>query len=295
MRRGYAVGTMRELADSDVTKVAGGFRFLEGPVWVRQKGKLIFSDIPADTLHEYDPATKKTAVYRTPSGNANGNTLDGEGRLITCHHSLRCVTRTEHDGKVTTLVSHYEGKKLNSPNDVVVHSSGLILFTDPPYGLKGQTEGKELAVQNIFCLDASSGVLVSLYDKMMAPNGLCLSPDEKVLYVAHSAKPAAVWAYDVKFWLSDDGTPHLALENARSLFDISPGVPDGMRVDVEGNVWVTAGDGAQIFSAKGELLGKIAVPESPANIAFGGDDLKDVYLTARTGLYHVRSKVAGVR
>jgi len=267
-----------------VEKVADGFQFTEGPLWV--DGALLFSDIPANTIYKWTPGMDKAEVWRKPSGNSNGLTLDTAGRLLACEHSTRRVSRTEPDGTITTLAERYEGKRLNSPNDVVVHSGGGIYFTDPPYGLPNMKEGKELPFSGIYLL-RPDGTLVLLDDSLALPNGLAFSPDEKVLYVDDSGL-MIIRAYDVQ----PDGT----LTNARRFAELKrpkEGVPDGLKVDRYGNVFCTGPGGVWVFNSAGEKLGVIETPEVPANLAWGGDDFKTLYITARTGLYRVQVKTGG--
>jgi gluconolactonase len=268
-----------------VEQVASGFEFTEGPVW-HPSGFLLFSDIPADTIYKWTP-NQKTEVFRRPSGNANGNTLDAEGRLISAEHKLRRVSRTEKDGKIVTLAERYEGKRLNSPNDVVVKSDGSVYFTDPPYGIKKEQE--ELGFYGVYRL-APNGTLTLLVKDFVRPNGLAFSPDEKKLYVNDSEK-GHIRVFDV----SGDGT----LANGRIFAELKDsskaGVPDGMKVDVRGNVYSTGAGGVWVFSPAGNLLGKIEVPETSANLAWGDRDSKTLYITANKSVYRIRLNVAGVR
>jgi len=261
---------------AEVSKLVGGFQFVEGPVWM-PSGMLIFSDIPADALFSWD-ATRIATPFRKPSGQANGNTLDAEGRLITCEHANHRVVRMEKDGTLTELASTFEGKPLNSPNDVVVAQDGAIWFTDPTYGLGGRTSTQP--VRGIYRLNPTSMELRRVagadFDQ---PNGLCFSPDGTKLYVADSGKPAHVRVFRVGAGGS--------LEDAGIFCTIDIGVPDGIRCTADGRLWVAAGDGIQIFSADGKLERRILVPESPTNLAFGGTGGSVLYITARTSLYSV--------
>jgi gluconolactonase len=273
------------LADgAKVEKLAGGLRFTEGPVW-DPAGLLIFSDIPASTLYRWTPGGEP-AVFRRPSGQANGNTLDFEGRLVTCEHENRRMSRTEKDGTVTTLAERFEGKRLNSPNDVVVRSDGGIYFTDPPYGIQKAQE--ELGFYGVYRLD-KGGKLTLLVRDFVRPNGLAFSPDEKRLYVADSQE-----GHIRVFHVRPDGT----LANGRIFAEMKDpgkgGVPDGMKVDVRGNVYCTGPGGVWVFSPGGKLLGKIVTPEVPANVGWGDKDHKTLYITAQTGLYRARCRIAGV-
>jgi gluconolactonase len=223
--------------NAQVEKIAGDFQFTEGPLW-HPKGFLLFSDIPGNTIYQWTP-NKKPEIFRRPSGNANGNTLDREGRLLTAEHSNRRVSRTEKDGSIVTLASQYEGKRLNSPNDLVVKSDGSIYFTDPPYGIKSEQE--ELGFYGVYRL-APDGKLTLLVKDFVRPNGIAFSPDEKTLYVNDTEK-GHIRVFDVK----PDGT----LENGRIFAELKDpsqkGVPDGMKVDEAGNVYST-GSGAYGFS-----------------------------------------------
>jgi gluconolactonase len=270
-------------ADAKLEKLASGFQFIEGPVWM-PSGTLVFSDIPGDTLYEWSGSGEPT-VFRKPSHNANGNTLDRQGRLLTCEHGSRKLTRTEKNGEITVLADQYEGKRLNSPNDVVVRSNGDIYFTDPPYGIKKEQE--ELGFNGVYRL-APNGTLTVLVKDFIRPNGLAFSPDEKRLYVDDTFGKH-IRVFDVE----TDGT----LANGRLFAEIKgekPGVPDGMRVDTRGNVYCTGSGGVQVFAPSGTYLGLIDVPEIAANCAWGDADSRTLYITASTGLYRIRLNIAGV-
>lgn len=268
--------------NAKLEKIAEGFQFIEGPVWTK-RGTLIFSDIPANTLFEWK-GSGQPEVFRKPSHNANGNTLDRQGRLITCEHGSRRVTRTEADGSVTTLAERYEGKRLNSPNDVVVKSNGDLYFTDPPYGIRKEQE--ELGFYGVYRL-RPSGELTLLVRDFVRPNGLAFSPDEKRLYIDDSQENH-IRVFDVK----EDG----ALANGRVFAQVrgeKPGVPDGLRVDKKGNVYCTGSGGIWVFAPSGQRLGIIEVPEVAANCAWGDRDKKTLYITASKGLYKIRTKIGG--
>jgi gluconolactonase len=266
-----------------VQKVAGDQKFVEGPVWVDGPGGgyLIFSDIPANELKRWD-AAGGVKTFRAPSGSSNGNTLDRDGRLVTAEHAGR-VSRTEKDGTVVTVVDSVEGKKLSSPNDVVVRSDGTIWFTDPEYGLAGRK--KETPGNYVYRFDPATKGITAIVTDMQNPNGLCFSPDEATLYVANSGKPPTIRAYSV-----GSGT---GPATGRVFATIDKGVPDGIRCDEQGNVWSSSGDGVQIFSPSGSLIGRILLPESAANLAFGGPTGRTVYMTARTSIYAVDTSVRG--
>jgi gluconolactonase len=271
-------------ADAAVKQLASGMKFTEGPVWFPDDGGyLIFSDIPSNELKRWSDRDGLSTL-RAPSHNANGNTRDREGRLITCEHSARRVTRTESDGIVHVLVDRFEGKRFNSPNDAVVKADGTIWFTDPPYGTP-KDEPRELDKQLVFRFDPVTGDIRVVADDFDRPNGLCFSPDEKRLYIADSSKRRHIRVFDV----NDDST----LSNGKLFAVIYQGVPDGIRCDADGRVYSSAGDGVQVFNPDGKLIGKILVPESPANLAFGGADGQDLFITARTSLYVVRLNVRG--
>lgn len=275
-------------AGAPVERLATGLKFTEGPVWIAQGAYLLFSDIPANIIYKWSEE-KGLEVWRKPSDNSNGLTLDLEGRLIACEHGSRTVTRAVLGGPKSVIAERYQGKRLNSPNDVVVRSDGSIWFTDPPYGL-GPRDRRELDFDGVYRLDPTTGQLSCVARGFEKPNGLAFSPDEKVLYVG-SSNPASrlVRAYDVM----PDGT----LARERIFCDCSnprDGAPDGLKVDVEGRLYVSC-NGVMVFSPEGKLLGEIPCPESVANIAFGGADWKTLFMTARTSLYRVRVLTAGVR
>ena len=278
-------------AGAVVTKLAGDMGFLEGPVWLKAARVLVFSDIPGDVLKQWT-AADGVATFRQPSRNANGNITDLMGRLLTCEHSGRRVSLQEKDGTVKTIVDSFEGKKLNSPNDVAVRSDGTIWFTDPEYGLKRnpttkQREDKQQAGNYVYRHDPKTGRTTAVVKDFVQPNGLAFSPDEKKLYVADSGTPRHIRAFDV----AADGT----LSGGAVFCTIDKGAPDGIRVDREGRVWSSAGDGVQIFAPDGKLIGRILVPESPANLCFGGDDGMTLFITARKSLYSVKVSVTDAR
>jgi gluconolactonase len=267
----------------DPERLASGFEFTEGPVWLAE-GALLFSDIPGNKIYRWTEQDG-AKVWREPTGNSNGLTLDRDGRLIACEHTTRRVTRTEKDGSLTVLAASYQGKRLTSPNDVVVKSDGSVYFTDPPYGI--EPHQKEQPCNGVYRL-APDGELHLLFDDFERPNGLAFSPDESVLYIDDSYK-RHVRAFNV----SPDGS----LDGGSILADMDhpqPGSPDGMKVDEAGNLFVTGATGVWVFEPGGALLGIIAPPERPANIAWGDADRKTLYVTARTSLYRFRVKIPGV-
>lgn len=277
-------------ADAKLEKLGGDMGFLEGPTWIRAGGYLVFSDIPGDEIKQWRPAGGLTS-YRKPSQRANGNTTDLEGRLLTAEHNGRRVARQEKNGAVTTVVDSFAGKKLNSPNDLVVKSDGTIWFTDPEYGLpndpnqKGKKIGKEQEGNYVYRHDPKTGKTTVLVKDFVQPNGLAFSPDEKRLYVADSGTPKHIRGFDVQ----PDGT----VSGGAVFCKIDVGAPDGIRVDQDGRVWSSAGDGVQIFAPDGALIGKILVPEAPANLCFGGADGKTLFITARKSLYAIQVNVKG--
>ena len=268
-------------------QVATGFGFTEGPIWYGDA--LLFSDIPRNRIVRWHMRGEgpEVTTFRSPSGNSNGLTLDRSGRLIACEHSTRRVTRTEVDGSVSVLAERYQGRRLNSPNDVVVRSDGSVYFTDPAYGLTNLTAWKELPFNGVYRL-APDGELVLLVDDFDGPNGLAFSPDETVLYVNDSAR-SHIRAFDV----SQEGS----LSNGRVLIDMrssEAGVPDGMKVDQQGNIYCTGPSGFWVIAPNGKCLGRIVLPELPANFAWGDPDWRTLHITARSSVYRLRLTVPGV-
>jgi len=271
--------------DAKIEKVAGDFQFLEGPVW-HKEGFLLFSDTHKEAIFKWEEG-KGVSIYRKVPGNTNGQTFDNQGRLITVNYGMHRLIREWPDGKVAPIVSEYEGKRLNTTNDVVVKSDGSVYFTDPTYGVK--PEDRELDFQGVYRL-SPYGKLTLLVNDFDQPNGLAFSPDEKTLYVADSSRRLHIRAFDVK----PDGT----LENGRIFIEMrtgEPGGPDGLKVDTEGNVWTTGQGGVWVIDKTGKHLGSIKPPETPANCAWGDADGKTLYMTARTGLYRIRTNAVGIR
>jgi len=269
--------------DAKLERLATGMQFTEGPVWVATGGGfLVFSDIPADELKKWT-AREGLTTFRKPSQNANGNTVDRQGRLVSCEHRGRGVSLLEKDGTLRTVVDRFDGKLFNSPNDVVVKSDGAIWFTDPDYG--GNPHDYEGCF--LFRFDPKAKALTALAEDFDKPNGICFSPDERRLYVADSGKPHHIRVFDVQA----NGT----VANSRVFSVVDPGLPDGIRCDAVGRVWSSAGDGVQIFTPDGKLIGKILVPETPANLCFGGADGKTLFITARKSLYAIPVLVRGAQ
>jgi gluconolactonase len=276
-----------------VERVASGFRWAEGPAYFRAGRYLIFSDIPNNRQMRLLEDDNHLSVFRSPSHNSNGNTVDRQGRLISCQHGGRRVVRTELDGSITVIADSYNGKKLNSPNDVVVASNGSIWFTDPSYGIGGNYEGlqaeQEQATHNVYRVDGQTGEVKMIIDDFTQPNGLAFSPDEKKLYVIDSGithgGPANIRVFDVDIATGKLSNGKVFAEN------FAPGFTDGMRLDVEGNVWCSMGwadpkeDGVRCYAPNGDLLGKIHLPETCANLTFGGLLRNRLYMCASTSVY----------
>ncbi len=279
--------TRYRVNSAKVERLGTGFRWSEGPVWFGDGRYLLWSDIPNDRILKWEEETGAISVFRKPSRYANGNTRDRQGRLLTCEHDARRVTRTEHDGTVTVIAERFEGKPLNSPNDIVCKSDGSIWFTDPPFGVLGFYEGHRATPElptNVYRVDPAGGRLAVVAGDVNRPNGLAFSPDESRLYVVEAGtSPRVVHAYDVM------GGSRLV--NKRALIDAGPGTPDGLRVDVDGNLWVGWGmgeeglDGVAVFDPAGKPIGRIDLPERCANVCFGGAQRNRLFMAASTSLY----------
>ena len=281
------------LGNAPLEKLADGFRWVEGPVWFGDMGMLIFSDLPNDrvmTWRDRDGAR----LFRQPSHFANGHARDRQGRLITCSHRMRNVTRLEHDGTVTILADRFEGKRLNAPNDLVVKSDGTIWFTDPTYGLQTDYEGGRQTSEmpaTVFRLDPRDGALTIVADDFHGPNGLCFSPDERTLYIAetgllHATNPQQhIRAFDV----GDDGN----LSHGRIFHAVDPGFADGFATDEHGNIWTSAADGVHCVSPGGALLGKVLVPSLTSNVTFGDRFNSRLFICASHTLYSIFLNVRG--
>lgn len=270
--------------------MAGGFDFLEGPVWRPSDRTLLFSDIPGDTRYRWT-AERGVEVDQAPTNKANGLALDLQGRLLSCEHATSMLVRYE-DGQRVALASHYEGRGLNSPNDVVVARDGSIWFTDPPYGRGDTTHGvgrrQELAFQGVFRLPAGGGEPELLTDDFARPNGLCFDLEERVLFVDDTER-----MHIRRFGIDPDGSVTGGEVFFTQEGDDRPGFPDGMKLDEEGNLWLCGPGGIWVVSPDADLLGIVEVPEVAANLCFAGDDRRDLFITASTGLYRLRTAVAG--
>ena len=274
---------------SCVERIATGCRWAEGPVYVGDGRYLLWSDIPNNRILKWEEETGAVSVYRKPSTFANGNTRDRQGRLVTCEHGGRRVTRTEYDGSTTVLMDRFDGKRLNSPNDVVVKSDGSIWFTDPVFGILGDYEGHKSESEiepNVYRLEPETRQASVVAEGVLGPNGLCFSPAEKILYLVESrgVPNRKILAYDV----ADGGRK---LVNKRVLIDAGAGTPDGMRCDIDGNLWCGWGmgspelDGVMVFSPVGKPIGRIALPERSANVCFGGLKRNRLFMAASQSVY----------
>jgi gluconolactonase len=282
------------LPNAPLVLLGEGFSWLEGPVWFADHQCLLFSDLPADRIMRWSPDAGIT-VFRKPSGFANGHTRDRDGRLIGCSHQHRCITRTELDGTITTLVDRFEGKRLNSPNDVVCKSDGTIWFTDPWYGINTDFEGGKAAAElppSLYRLELQSGHLQCMADDFDGPNGLAFSPDESLLYVVESGRQFAadpvqhIRVFDVE----NNGR---LLSGGRTFHKIVPGYADGFRVDVDGNLWSGAANGVHCIAPDGTKLGSIHVPYPVANLTFGGRNRSQLFICASHALYSIYTNTRG--
>lgn len=275
--------------DAELQQVVSGFEFTEGPVWHPHEKFLIFSDIIGDTMYRWG-RTAGATIFRRPSHMANGNTFDREGRLLTCEHATSRVTRTDHDGRVEVMASHHEGKELNSPNDIVVKSNGDIYFTDPASGRSaryGVLREQELPFQGVYRISPETKELTLLVTDFDKPNGLCFSLDEKLLFVNDTAR-----GHIRVFEVLDDGTVGTGRLWAE-VVGTGVGVPDGMKVDLAGNLFCCGPGGIHVFDSGANCLGVIRIPEHAANFTWGDDDLCSLYVTAATSVYRVRTEIPG--
>jgi gluconolactonase len=278
-----------------VERLWSGARWSEGPAWFGGGRYLVWSDIPNDRMLRYDECDGRVSVFRQPSNNANGNTVDREGRLVSCEHRTRRVSRTEHDGTITVLAERYAGKRLNSPNDVVVKADGSIWFTDPDYGVKCDYEGacadSEIGACHVYRIDPASGAVTIVADDFDHPNGLAFSPDEHMLYVADSGysegpeRPRHLRRFEVRA----DGT----LGRSEVFATCTSGLFDGFRVDRDGRLWTSTADGVECYRDDGVLIGRVRIPELVANVAFGGRARNRLFICGTTSLYSLYLKING--
>lgn len=276
-----------------VERLATGLRWAEGPAWFAAGRYVVWSDIPNDRMMRWDETSGQTSVFRQPAGYSNGNTVDRQGRLVSAQHGLRSITRTEHDGSITTLADAFDGKRLNSPNDVVVSSDGAIWFTDPPYGIESDYEGhkadSEIGSNNVYRIDPGTAKVTVVADDFDRPNGLAFSPDESKLYVTDTgAKPRICRVFDV-----DLGAGRLSGGDIWATE--TNGGFDGFRFDTQGRCWMSASDGVHVLDLDGSLLGKILVPEGVANLVFGGPKLNRLFICGTSSLYSILLPVNGVK
>jgi gluconolactonase len=285
------------IGSARLEKLAEGCRWAEGPAYFPAGRYLIWSDVPNDRMMRFDETSGAVSVFRHLSGYSNGNTVDRQGRLVTCEHGNRRVTRTEHDGSITVLASHYQGKRFNSPNDVVVRSDGSIWFTDPAYGIDSDYEGhkaeSEIGDCHVYRIDPHTGDVRVVADDFVRPNGIAFSPDERRLYVADTGAthvkdgPRHIRVFDV----DDRGS----LSGGNVFATCTQGLFDGFRLDEAGRIWTSAGDGVHCYESDGTLIGKILVPEAVANVVFGGPKRNRLYICATTSLYAVMLPVNGAK
>jgi gluconolactonase len=278
-----------------VERLWTGARWSEGPVWFAAGRYLVWSDIPNNRMLRFDETDGSVSVFRQPSNNSNGNTVDRQGRLVSCEHLTRRVTRTEHDGTITVIADRFDGKRLNSPNDVVVKSDGSVWFTDPSYGIlmdyEGERADSEIGACHVYRADPA-GTVTKVTDDYVKPNGLAFSPDESALYIAdtgitHSpGGPKHIRRHQVHA----DGT----LSGGEVIAECGNGVFDGFRFDREGRIWTSAADGVHCLTANGQLIGKVHIPEMVANVCFGGPKLNRLFICGTTSLYSVFLNVNGV-
>jgi gluconolactonase len=281
---------------SHVERLWTGARWTEGPVYFPAGKYVLFSDIPNDRMMRYDETDGSVSVFRQPSGNANGHTVDRQGRLVSCEHGNRRVTRTEIDGRITVIADNYQGKRLNSPNDVVVKSDDSIWFTDPPYGIFSDYEGNKAEPEignNVFRVEGKTGEIKIVADDFIRPNGLAFSPDEKQLYIVDSAggrvkgQPKHIRVFDV----GEGGK----LTGGAELADCTAGRFDGMRLDTAGRIWAATDDGVHCITPDGTLIGKVKIPEICSNVVFGGPKRNYLYITATNSLYGVLLHANGLK
>jgi gluconolactonase len=280
-----------------VQRLWTGGRWCEGPAWFAAHGTLVWSDIPNNRMLRYDQRNDTVGLFRTDSNNSNGNTVDREGRLVTCEHLARRVTRTEHDGRITVLADRWQGLRLNSPNDVVVKSDGSVWFTDPSYGILSDYEGapaeSEIGACHVYRVDPANGAVDRVADDFVKPNGLAFSPDESLLYIADTGASHDPQGprHIRRFKVGADGR---SLTDGAVFAVCDNGLFDGFRVDTHGRLWCSAHDGVHAYAPDGRLLGKILIPETVANVCFGGPKRNRLYICATSSLYAVYLKANGL-
>lgn len=271
-------------------KLYTGCRWAEGPAWFAAGRYLVWSDIPNDRMLRFDDTDGSVSVFRQPANNTNGHTVDREGRLVSCEHRGRCISRTGFDGRREVLAERFEGQRFNSPNDVVVKSDGSIWFTDPSYGIDSDYEGDaaagEIGGSHVYRIDAADGRVSRVADDFVQPNGLAFSPDESLLYIVDTGLTHRENGphHVRRFRVGADGR---TLGGGEVFATCPAGLYDGLRVDVHGNLWLSAGDGVHCHAPDGTLLGKVRVPETVANLCFGGTKLNRLFICGATSLYAV--------
>jgi gluconolactonase len=280
-----------------VERLWTGARWAEGPAWFPAGRYLIWSDIPNNRMMRWDETDGSVSVFRQPANNSNGNTRDGQGRLVTCEHLGRRVSRTEHDGSITVLADHFEGKRFNSPNDLVVKSDGSIWFTDPSYGILFDYEGgraeSEIGACHVYRIDGASGAITRVADDFGKPNGIAFSPDEKFLYIADTGITHKIGGpkHIRRFVVNADGK---TLGKSQVFADCTEGLFDGFRIDESGRIWTSAGDGVHCYDPDGTLIGKVLIPEIVSNVCFGGAKKNRLFICGTTSLYSLYLSINGV-
>jgi gluconolactonase len=293
------------IGHAKLERIWSGARWVEGPAYFAAGRYLVFSDIPNNRMMRFDETSGAVSVFREPSNNSNGNTVDREGRLVSCEHRSRSITRTEHNGRISTLATHFEGRRFNSPNDVVVHSDGSIWFSDPTYGIDSDYEGDAAQSEldgacNVYRLDPGNGKVTAMVTDRVRPNGLAFSPDESILYVSDTGashrpgNPRALHSYSIMRVAGKANAKSVKkLGKSKLVFEIERGSVDGFRCDVHGNIWTSSPDSVRCFAPDGTPLGAIAIPELVSNVCFGGIKKNRLFITGQTSLYSIFLKVNG--